>query len=325
MGMFGPWGEMHSSQHSTINTKLYYPIETNALKQVHNVYMAALPKTHSVLVRRPYYIRQIFNDDNPLMSDQAYANTGKARTGYHNDAYLSSASDAGTFAPGWSRTQELAYINKMTRFTFFGGESFGTPNDVYNNANNAMLESKQQHMTYLHRDYYKPIYDTWGTSIKEDFTRKLGYRFELKNLSYSKEVAPGGILHFSLKLQNNGFAAMHLNRPVNLILDSGKTGSEHIKYQTTLSVDPRTWTPESGIISIERKLRIPATINEGIWQLYLAMPDSSIQLQSDGRYAVRFANENVWNADGTNLLVENISITASAPGSRTKDNVFEEI
>ena len=94
-------------------------------------------------------------------------------------------------------------------------------------------------MTYLHRDYQKSIYDAWGSSGKEDFTRKLGYRFELKNLSYTREVAPGGILHFSLKLQNTGFSAMHLNRPVNLILENGKVGSERIKYQTTLTVDPR--------------------------------------------------------------------------------------
>jgi hypothetical protein len=325
MGMFGPWGEMHSSQHSTINTKLYYPIETSALKQVHSVYMSALPNGRSVLVRRPYYIREIFNDAKPLMSDEAYGSTAKARTGYYNDAYLASINDGGTFGPGWSRAQELTYINKITHYTFFGGESFGTPNDAYNNAKNAMLESTQQHMTYLHRDYYKPIYDAWGTSVKEDFTRKLGYRFELKNLSYSKEVAPGGILSFSLKLQNTGFSAMHLNRPVNLILDNGKTGSERIKYQTTLSINPRTWTPEANIITIDRKLRIPATIKEGTWQLLLTLPDANTQLQSDGRYAVRFANENVWNTDGTNLLINDISITASAPGSHSNDNIFQEI
>ena len=325
MGMFGPWGEMHSSSHSTVNTKLYYPVATGALKQVHATYMLALPSKRSVLVRRPYYIRQLFNDDKPLTSAEAYGNTPKARTGYHNDAYLASIDDGGTFGAGWSRAQELTYINKMTQYAFFGGESFGTPNDAYNNAKNALVESKQQHMTYLHRDYQKSIYDAWGSSGKEDFTRKLGYRFELKNLSYTREVAPGGILHFSLKLQNTGFSAMHLNRPVNLILENGKVGSERIKYQTTLTVDPRTWTPEIQSISIDRKFRIPAMAKEGIWQLRITLPDASVSLQTDGRYAVRFANANMWNDDGTNLLANDISIKASASGSRTTDNVFQEI
>ncbi|CAF2848401.1 unnamed protein product [Rotaria sp. Silwood2] len=325
MGMFGPWGEMHSSHHSTINTQMYYPIAISALKQVHSTYMSALSTRRSVLVRRPYYIRQIFNDSKPLMPNEAYGSSTKARTGYHNDAYLNSKDDGGTFSHGWSRDQELAYIHNMTRYTFFGGEAYGTPNGEYNNGNNAMVESKQQHMTYLHRDYYKPIFDAWSNSIREDFTRKLGYRFELKSLSYSKEVAPGGIFNFILKVQNSGFAAMHLTRPVNLILDNGKTGSQNIRYQTTLSIDVRTWTPEAGVVTIDRKLRIPATINQGLWQLLLALPDSSAQLQDDERYAVRFGNDNVWNADGTNLLVKDISITASAPGSHTNDDIFQEI
>ena len=324
MGMFGPWGEMHSSQYSTTNTQFYYPVETNALRQVHSAYMAALPVGRSVLVRRPYYIRQIFNDNTPLPAGEGYSGTGKARTGYHNDAYLASVDDEGTFEVGWSRAQELTYINKMTQFAFFGGESFGKPNDTYNNAKNALLESQQQHMTYLHRDYSKPIYNAWG-SVREDFTRRLGYRFELKSLGYSKEVAPGGILSFTLQLQNTGFSAMHLRRPVNLILDNGKTGADRINYRTILSVDSRTWTPEAYVITIDRKLRIPATIAEGVWKLFLALPDNDPQLQNDVRYAVRFGNDNVWNVDGTNLLADNVLITASAPGSRTQDKIFTEI
>ncbi|CAF3663974.1 unnamed protein product [Rotaria socialis] len=325
MGMFGPWGEMHSSKHSTVNTKPFYPIRTDALRLVHNAYMSALPQTHSVLVRRPSYIREIFNNSEPIRPNEAYANTGKARTGYHNDAYLNSKDDAGTFAPNWSREDELAYVNKMTSFTFFGGEAFGTPNNAYNNANNALKESKQQHMTYLHRDYEPEIYDAWGSLVKQEFTRKLGYRFELKELAYSREVTPCGVLYFILKLENTGFAAMHLKRPVNLILVNGKRGNEQKTYETTLSVDPRIWTPESGIITINRNLRIPGSITEGIWQLFLSMPDISERLKHNPHYAVRFANEDVWTDDGRNMLIEELNIVASPSGSCADDQYFQEI
>ena len=77
----------------------------------------------------------------------------KARTGYHNDAYLHSQKDAGTFNHGWNRSKELDHIKQMTCFTFFGGETYGTPNGEYNNAKKALYESKLQHMTYLNRDY----------------------------------------------------------------------------------------------------------------------------------------------------------------------------
>ena len=49
-----------------------------------------------------------------------------------------------------------------------------------------------------------------------------------------------------------------------------------------------------------------------------------MRLQADERYAVRFANEYVWSANGTNLLVNNISITAVATGARTNSTVFQE-
>ncbi|CAF0951683.1 unnamed protein product [Adineta ricciae] len=325
MGMFGPWGEMHSSYYSTVNTGLFYPIKTSALREVHATYMSALPTARSVILRTPYYIRQVFNSNTPLSPAEAYSSNPKARTGYHNDAYLSSSTDSGTFDYGWSRAQELAYVGQMTRYTFFGGETYGTPNGPYNKAQNALVESKQQHMTYLNRDYDPPIYNAWGTTVKQEFTRKLGYCFQLQSLSHSKEVAPGGLFSFSLKLRNIGFAAMHLTRPVKLTLDNGKTGSTRVTYNATLSVDPRTWTPEANVISIDRKLRIPANIKQGVWRLLLALPDGSTRLQSDVRYTVRLANENIWNADGTHLLANDISITASAPGTRTNETVFREI
>ena len=317
MGMFGPWGEMHSSKHSTNNVRPNYPIKTDALKVVHKAYMSALPRSRSVLVRRPHYIREIFKDDKPLTRREAYGKTGKARTGYHNDGYLNSKTDGGTFSHKWTRDQELDYINQLTRFTFFGGETYGEPNDTYNNAKNALIESKRQHMTYLHKDWYPPIYEAWGTTVQDEFIRRLGYRFELVNLSYSQKVAPGNILNIHLTLKNRGFAAMHLKRPVILILDNGKKGSQRINYPLTLNADLRAWTPEAGTISISCKFPIPANITEGTWQLLLALPDPSQQLKDDARYAVRFANENVWNSDGTNLLTEKIVIVAGAPAAHS--------
>lgn len=154
MSMFGPWGEMHSSKHS-----IRYPngggaIKTDALKKVHRAYMSALPTTHSVLVCRPYYIPQIVGNDTSLTFDASYKSTPKACTGYHNDAYINSEDDGGTFNHGWNRSRKLDYVKQFTSYTFFGGE--------YNNAKNALYESKLQHMTYLNRGYKKEIYSAWG-------------------------------------------------------------------------------------------------------------------------------------------------------------------
>ena len=320
MGMFGPWGEMHSSSQSTVSNQFYYPVKTSALKSVHSAYMSALPPDRSVLLRRPYYIREIFGSDVPLDSAEAYKTTPKARTGYHNDAYLNSEDEGGTFDHEWSREQELTYINKMSLYSFFGGETFGTPNDTYNNAVNAKAESKRQHMTYLHRDYYTPIYDAWGSSVKNEFTRKLGYRFALESVSYSQQVAPGGVFDLTVKLHNSGYSAAHLTRPVELVIDNGSE-----QYRTTISVNHRQWTPEAGAVSFNRKFRIPANIAQGNWKVYMALPDPDGTLKNNAKYAVRLANDGVWDSRGMNLLTSSLPITADAPGSKTADTEFKEI
>jgi len=321
MGMFGPWGECHSSSHSKVSTELYYPVQTSALKTVFDAFIQALPAEKQVIIRRPYYIREILNTDTPLPDSAAYTNTNQARSGYHNDAYLNSADDGGTFAHGWSRSQELTYISQMTKHTFFGGETFGTPNSTYNNYSNALYESELQHMTYLNIDYQTSIYDVWDSSGKDTFTRRLGYRFVLNSIEYSEEVSPGGIFHLIINLKNTGFSSPHLLRPVELILKLGIT-----ELKATVSVDPRFWNREEDNIIIDRRFKIPANIQTGNWEVYLNLPDKALSIFSNPAYSIRFANNNVWiPASGYNKIIDSVPIHQDAPGQTTTETSFYEI
>lgn len=318
MGMFGPWGEMHSSSHSTVNTALYYPIKTDALRIVHQAYMNALPTDRQVLIRRPYYMREIFGHTAPLAASDAYTTSAQARTGYHNDAYLNSADDGGTFAHGWTRQQELEYIHATSQFTFFGGETFGTPNGTYNNATNALYESRYQHMSYLNREYYTPIYDAWG-SVKETFTQQLGYRFLLENATYTTQVPPGGVLNLKVKLRNDGFANLHNPRKVELVLDNGQQ-----QLRAVTSLNPREWRSGAGGLEFSRQFHIPANLPQGQWQVFLALPDIHSSLRNDARFAIQFANNNTWDARGFNKLFT-LAVNQNATGNRDTNNEFFEV
>lgn len=318
MGMFGPWGEMHSSSHSTVATALYYPVKTDALRLVHQAYMNALPPERQVLIRRPYYMREIFGHSAPLAAGDAYGTSAQARTGYHNDAYLNSADDGGTFAHGWTRQQELEYIHATSKYTFFGGETFGTPNGTYNNATNALYESRYQHMSYLNREYYPPIYDAWG-SVKETFTQQLGYRFVMENAVYNPQVPPGGMLNLKLQLRNDGFANLHNPRKVELVLENG---SQQLRAVT--SINPRSWQSGAGSVQVSRQFHIPANLAQGQWQVFLALPDNQDRLRNDGRFSVQFANTNTWDTRGFNKLF-NITVNTSAAGDRDTSNDFVEV
>jgi hypothetical protein len=55
------------------------------------------------------------------------------------------------------------------------------------------------------------------------------------------------------------------------------------------------------------------------------MPDLSPSIHDDPRYAIRFANKEIWDGEtGTNILIKNLPVTDSA-GSKKNYNTFEEI
>ena len=78
-----------------------------------------------------------------------------------------------------------------------------------------------------------------------------------------------------------------------------------------LDSDPRTWLPNGEISTINEQLTLPQNIEEGTYELYLYLPDASSKLAGDPRFAVRFANSDVWNAEtGMNSLNASVTIKA---------------
>ena len=68
-----------------------------------------------------------------------------------------------------------------------------------------------------------------------------------------------------------------------------------------LPVDPRGWEPGSARFAV--KARLPANLAGGDYQLGLWLPDAATELAANPRYAIRFANDAVWEAaHGYNIL-----------------------
>ena len=69
----------------------------------------------------------------------------------------------------------------------------------------------------------------------------------------------------------------------------------------TVDVDPRRWQP--GEHTFSATLSLPADLPPGDYRLALWLPDPAETLRDDPRYAIRFANENTWDAaHGWNVL-----------------------
>lgn len=321
-GFIGPWGEWHSSN-------LGNPPTVENMTAVLFRLLSVLPAERMVMIRRPMFKRQIFaNAQLPdgyevLDETKAFDGSNLARTGYHNDAFVSSDTDLGTYVdPGWSRADELAYAGNEARFTPFGGESsYHSPLHDYTHCTYSVSELETLHARNLNDGWYGPVLQRWtDEGCMDEIKRRMGYRFVLNDVEMSQEVKPGGVLHVKINLNNVGFGSLFNPRDVKLILQNGSQ-----LYGAAVNSDPRRWEPGAGI-ALDKYFRIPANIPEGFYDVKLNLPDPKTSLQNNPLYSIQMANDGVWESStGYNILKTGLQVHSAAPGSSTSDTVFQEI
>jgi hypothetical protein len=321
-GFIGPWGEWHSSN-------LGNPPTVENMTAVLFRLLSVLPAERMVMIRRPMFKRQIFaNAKLPdgyevLDETKAFDGSNLARTGYHNDAFVTSDTDLGTYVdPGWSRANELAYAGNEARFTPFGGESsYNSPLHDYTHCAYSLGEMETLHARNLNDGWYGPVLQRWtDEGCMDEIKRRLGYRFVLNDVEMSQEVKPGGVLHVKINLNNVGFGSLFNPRDVKLVLQNGSQLNV-----AAVNCDPRRWEPGAGI-ALDKYFRIPANILEGYYDVKLNLPDPKTSLQTNPLYSIRLANVGVWESStGYNVLKTGLQIHNAAPGSSTSDTTFQEI
>jgi hypothetical protein len=306
-GFLGPWGEWHGSNWGD-------PPSLQARRTVLFALLAAVPEPITVHVRRPMFIRDIFAGEpggSDLTEATAYGGSALSRIGWHDDALLSLPTDMGTYAQsGWDRERELRWCADHGRFTPFGGET--VPSSSRTPIAQVVRELELLHATYLNSNYHQGTLDGWrkatyqGATGFEHVERRLGYRLVADRLRITKAVDPGGTLRVELDVHNVGFASPHMPREVTLVLNQGDR-----THRVALNdADPRRWTPEAGTVSLRSAVPVPADARGGRWRLALQLADPSPSLHSDGRYAIRLANDDITfdEAKGWNVLTDDVEV-----------------
>lgn len=249
--------------------------------------MANTPKSRMVVVRYPSLKRDLFKRRDSLRPDEAYLETVISRTGHHNDCFLSSENDVGTYGrEDDTREEEVAYLAQETLHTLFGGETCASHN--FNDSERTLKELALLHATYLNKEYHPEVLKKWQTqNCYQEVSRRLGARFALKSGSIKDKTV-------TFTLENLGFAALYNTRPAFLVLDQGET----IK-KIPLSSDPRLWKPAQPI-KITQDLDLSKVKRLGLW-----LPDQAKSLRKDPRYALRLANQKTWDEKtGINWIFE---------------------
>lgn len=297
-GFIGAWGEWHSSTNGLDNTA----DRTAILQGI----LSALPASRSVQVRTPNFVDDIF-PGGPLSSAQAFDGSNVARTGHHNDCFLASDTDFGTYQSPIDTWKD--YVAEGGRFAPTGGETCA----VYEPRSacaNATAEMARLHFRFLNSGYHPDVLDSWtDAGCMKEVQDHLGYRFELLQLEHSSEVRPGGLLSLRWSIRNDGYGALFNARPLQVVLEQGATRL----VATIDSVDVRRW--ETGVHNVDVKLRVPANLAPGDYRLSIALPDADPTLGARAVYSVQLANVGTWDGDaGVNVVVPRLVVSATASG-----------
>ncbi|TWT99829.1 hypothetical protein Pla108_07720 [Botrimarina colliarenosi] len=307
-GFIGGWGEWHSSTNGLDN-----PTDR---AEILAAILDALPVDRTVGIRTPHFKREIFSGSTTsetavITAANAFDGSDLSRVGHLNDCFLASSSDFGTYVtPGWSRGRELAYIGGESRFVPHGGETCN--NSSFCESGNAIGEMTTLHTDYLNLDYHPDVIQRWRDEGSfDEIQRRLGYRFELDEATLPVAVKPAGLMPISLTIDNVGFGELFNPRNVEVVLRHNTTGETST---VAIAVDPRWWSGGT-TATVETGLLLPESLAEGEYTVALWMPDIEASLHDDPRYAVRFANDGVWEAaTGFNLLTTSLVVDSETAG-----------
>jgi hypothetical protein len=288
-GFIGLWGEGYYTDHFSDPADPSIVTDQNWAdrKAVTDALLRALPRDRMIQVRTPYMKQRTYGvptgTAGGLDAAHAYDGSPVARIGHHNDCFLASPDDFGTYL---SDPIELDkdFVAQDSNYLPQGGETCAV-NSPRSDWPSASEEMARLHFSFLNTDYNQDVLSTWGANITTA-KQQLGYRFNLVKGTFADSGRPGGDVSVKLDIRNSGWAAPYNPRKVELIFQ----GTKH-SYRVTLPVDPRRWAPGT-TTSLALHVRAPAV--PGKYRLLLNISDASPKLQHNPAYAIQFANTGTW-------------------------------
>lgn len=289
-GFVGTWGEWYYTEGFAGNgpsdiSPQNYADRAQVIAELLNV----LPKDRMVQIRTPGYKMRIYDTEEPINTQEGHSGTNRARLGHHNDCFVASSSDFGTY-----RDQDLEkpYLEAETTYLPMGGETCAVA-PPYSDCDNSTSELERFHWSYLNIAYNRDVLDVWrNQGCFDEVELRLGYRYVLNSSSITSSVKPNSSFSFNLNLINKGYASPYNPRDVIVILKNKVTNEE---YAYQVDEDPRFW-PIGSDFSIQFTTGLPADIAEGDYQVYLKLGDPYPTLSDNPSFSIQTANEDTWDS-----------------------------
>ena len=303
-GFIGAWGEWYYTDYFSQSPGVITEENWNDRRTLTDSLLEMMPADRMVQVRTPNYKRRLLEMEDyiPVSPEQAYTEEYIARIAHHNDCFVSSNNDVGTYI---DTLVEKPYLAEDSKYTVVGGETCGQCS--YSHCENAVRELKRFHWSFLNRDYHLGVIGDWiEEGCYDDILLKLGYRYRLINAVIQNESSPGGNFNLSLNLWNDGWANPANPQQLKIILKNSEDNSEYY----ISPVNDIRFFPFEDTIHINLEAGLPYNISEGDYEVFLQITDADPLLSGRKEYSIRLANENVWDDEtGYNSLQHSLSVS----------------
>ena len=254
-------------------------------------------------VRTPSHLRGVTESKSPITPETAFNGSLASRLGLFNDGMLGSVYDLGTYddtsfanstAPEekGTREEEIAFQEYLCQYVPNGGEV--VIDNPYNDFENAIVDLRRMHVSYLNRDHHAEVMEKWeaSTYAGDDCFRgmngldyieaHLGYRYVITNSELTYNAMKSDDASFSITIENAGFAPSYRNFDGMLMLRDIATD---ILISIPVEMDVRTIQADSKT-SFAFSLDVRA-LPEGIYEISFGLTDPYT-----GR-AIQFANDTI--------------------------------
>ncbi len=299
-GFIGRWGEWHTSSNHLDNIS---DMKTILLK-----ILTVLPTSRAVAVRYQQYKKDIYDYAQALTPAEGFNESNRARTAHHNDCFVASVDDWGTYWPldEPNVNAQKNYLNAENRFLPQGGETCNL-NPPRSDCAQSVADLKRMRWSTLNEDYHEDVLNGWKSQqCYDDIRKKLGYRLRLVQADIPLVAKVDSAFEFSLVIRNDGYASPYNTRDFEIVFRAKSSGAV---TRFKLNDDPRKWLPENGDITIRASVNFPSNFPLGDYEMMLNLPDPAVTLNNLPAYSIRLANMNTWEpATGYNSLLYTITI-----------------
>ncbi len=312
-GFVGAWGEWHSSTNGLMNPDGSVNEASSAIIKKE---LSILPRNRTIAVRTPSYKFALVSNQ-ALDVKKAFNGTAQARIGAHNDCFLASSDNWGTYK---NRQLEMDFYHQDNLFVPQGGETCNSADDAkpYIGCENSLKELSYLRFSTLNIGYEEGVLNGWSAGdCLTEIKQRLGYRLRLLSAQIPDRVKPGSSLKLNLSIINDGFAAPYNPRLLELQLQqisSGKVFKVKLRGGRAQNQDPRFWQPGQ-TYNLKLEVGVPQKFQTGDYRVLLALPDPEPKLYPRAEYAIRLANQNTWTSLGSNDLLQTIKLDSGIAGA----------